>query len=162
MHLHPSLPSLPQTQLHAPPPPHAPSPPVVPAPPEVFFDRAKRALDDRDAWEEFLKLLSLFSTEVIEQPMLLQLAAPFLGGQGSELESQFRDILGLDRVRKSSTGEMPKAAGHAHGYGHPTGMGTAYLSGSKYRYGPSYRRLPDSVSVDVKMAALISLTRVSF
>ena len=124
---------------------------MVPAPPEVFFDRVRRALDDRDAWEEFLKLLTLFSTDVIEEPMLLQMAAPFLGGQGSELESLFRDILGLDRVRKSNTGEMPKAVGHAHGYGHPTGMGTAYLTGPKYRYGPSYRRLPDSVSLDMKV-----------
>ena len=128
-----------------------------PAPPEVFFDRVKRALDDRDHWEEFLKLLSLFSTDIIDENMLLQMAAPFLGGQGSELEIQFRDLLGLDRVRKSSMAELPKAAGHAHGYGHPSGMGAAYLTGPKFRYGPSYRRLPDSVSVDMLLAWLLAL-----
>jgi paired amphipathic helix protein Sin3a len=102
-------------------------------------------------------LLSLFSTDVIEETMLLQMAAPFLGGQGSELESQFRDILGMDRVRKSSAVELPRAVGHAHGYGHPTGMGAAYLTGPKCRYGPSYRRLPDSVSIGI-MLATVSLT----
>lgn len=152
MHPHPSLPSLPQAPLLPPPPPRVPSPPVVPAPPEVFFDRVKRTLDDRDTWEEFLKLLSLYSMDVIEELTLLKMAAPFLGGQGSELESQFRDILGMERVRKNAGGEMPKAAGHSHGYGHSTGMGTTYLSGPKFRYGPSYRRLPDSVSIDMILA----------
>jgi paired amphipathic helix protein Sin3a len=130
-----------------PPPPPIPTAPPPPATPEVFFDRVKRAIDDRDAWEEFLKLLSLFSTDVIEEDTLLQMAAPFLGGEGSELESQFRDILGIERAQKVNMGEMPKTAGHAHGYGHPTGMGSAYMSGPKYKYGPSYRRLPDSVSI---------------
>jgi paired amphipathic helix protein Sin3a len=108
----------------------------------------KRALDDRDAWEEFLKLLSLFSTDVIDDSLLLQMAAPFLGGAGNELETMFRDILGVDRVKKGSTGEMPKNAGHAHGYGPAAGMGSVYLTGPKFKFGPSYRRLPDSVSSD--------------
>lgn len=138
-------PPAPVPQVAAP-PPLPPQIPAPPAPPEVFFDRVKRSLDDRDAWDEFLKLLQLYSTDVFEEDVLLRAAAPFLGGAGSELELQFRAILGIEPPRRRDEfGAVPATAGHAHGYGHPTGMGSTYLSGPKYRYGPSYRRLPDSV-----------------
>ncbi|GJJ12511.1 hypothetical protein Clacol_006754 [Clathrus columnatus] len=146
------------------PPPHSTSvqQPLLP-PPEIFFDRVKRALDDRDSWEDFLKLLTMYSTDVLDEVLLLQMSAPFLGGVGSELELMFRELMGVgaDGKRKEdgnlslgtnivSGVELPRVAGHAHGFGASgstgatAGMGSVYLTGSKYRFG-SYRRLPESV-----------------
>lgn len=104
-------------------------------------------LDDRDAWEEFLKLLTLYSSDIIDDNLLLQLALPFLGGAGSELDLMFRDIVGVDRTKMINPADAPKYLGHAHGFvvnGAVAANGSGYLAGSKHRYGPSYRRLPDS------------------
>lgn len=138
MHVHPSLPphshqvSVPST-LHAHAHAHALSP-VVPvlAAPELFFDRV-----NRDTWEEFLKLLTLFSSEIIDENMLVRAAAPFLGGPGSELEQQFREMLGMDRYKKNKDKQLP-----LH-----TAPLSAWLTGSKSKFGPSYRRLPELVRV---------------
>jgi len=116
-----------------------------PAAPDHFFDHIKRALDDRDAWEEFLKLLNLYSTDVIDENLLVQLAAPFLGGVGSELEVQFRDMMGVEKRKgkkeKEREREIMLQREKERGYN-----GSNYLNNSKSRFGPSYRRLPESVS----------------
>lgn len=134
---HPSLPPHPhqtplQPSLSHPRPP-TPLIPIVAAP-ELFFDRVNRALDDRDAWEEFLKLLNLYSSDIIDENLLVRAAAPFLGGVGSELEQQFREILGMDRYKNDKEKQMLASS-----------SSSGWLTGSKSRFGPSYRRLPESV-----------------
>lgn len=147
------------THAAGPPLSHLPSVQPIPPLPEVFFDRLKRALDDRDSWEDFLKLLTMYSMDVLDEPLLLQMATPFLGGTGSELEMMFRELLGvgMDGKRREdatnnanyimNNAELPRITGHARGLGAgaTAGMGSVYLTGSKYRFG-SYRRLPESVS----------------
>lgn len=68
---------------------------VVSPPDELlFFERAKRTLESKDTYEEFLKLLNLYSKDIIDTKMLVDLAQAFLGD--GELLSQFKEITGYD------------------------------------------------------------------
>jgi paired amphipathic helix protein Sin3a len=86
--------------------PKAPSklkqPPLPPSllPPDDthFFDRVKRALGNRDTYNEFLKLVNLFTQELIDTARLVREARNFLGD--AELMRQFREILGWDDRRE--------------------------------------------------------------
>lgn len=74
-------------------------PTQVPRPPIVndethFFDRVKRVLDNRDLYNEFLKLVNLFAQDYIDTARLVKESRNFLGN--TELYKQFRDILGWD------------------------------------------------------------------
>ena len=73
--------------------------PQVPRPPAVndethFFDRVKRVLDNRDLYNEFLKLVNLFAQDYIDTARLVKESRNFLGN--TELYKQFRNILGWD------------------------------------------------------------------
>ena len=59
-----------------------------------FFDRVKRALDNRETYNEFLKLVNLFTQDIINTTRLVREARSFLGD--GELMMQFKDILGWD------------------------------------------------------------------
>ncbi|KAG1768758.1 hypothetical protein EV702DRAFT_1181913 [Suillus placidus] len=81
----------------------APSKPPLPPsllPPDDthFFDRVKRALGNRDTYNEFLKLVNLFTQELIDTARLVREARNFLGD--AELMRQFREILGWDDRRE--------------------------------------------------------------
>ncbi|KAG1721864.1 uncharacterized protein EDB91DRAFT_1064220 [Suillus paluster] len=86
--------------------PKAPSKPKqLPLPPSLlppddthFFDRVKRALGNRDTYNEFLKLVNLFTQELIDTARLVREARNFLGD--AELMRQFREILGWDDRRE--------------------------------------------------------------
>ncbi|KAG1789779.1 uncharacterized protein HD556DRAFT_1243377 [Suillus plorans] len=83
--------------------PKAPSKPPLPPsllPPDDthFFDRVKRALGNRDTYNEFLKLVNLFTQELIDTARLVREARNFLGD--AELMRQFREILGWDDRRE--------------------------------------------------------------
>lgn len=45
----------------------------------LFFDRAKKSLENREVYEEFLKLLGLFSKEIIDLKSLVERTRVFLG-----------------------------------------------------------------------------------
>ncbi|KIJ54305.1 hypothetical protein M422DRAFT_241556 [Sphaerobolus stellatus SS14] len=151
IHAHPHPPLPPHPHTHAQPvlgppqpaPMHRPPTPPVTAAPEIFFDHVRRTLDDREAWEEFLKLLTLYSSDVLDEHLLVQLAAPFLGGTGSELEMQFRELLGLEKEKSKKEKEKEKEFLHQRDkertYATATG---SYVHSSKF--GPSYRRLPET------------------
>ncbi|KAI0074966.1 hypothetical protein K474DRAFT_1773588 [Panus rudis PR-1116 ss-1] len=64
-----------------------------------FFDRVKRALDNRETYNEFLKLVNLFTQDIIDVYRLVHDARNFLGD--SELMAQFKDILGFDERREA-------------------------------------------------------------
>ncbi|KAH0834686.1 hypothetical protein J3R83DRAFT_10212 [Lanmaoa asiatica] len=63
-----------------------------------FFDRVKRAINNRDAFNEFLRLVNLFTQELIDTARLVREARNFLGD--GELMRQFREILGWDDKRE--------------------------------------------------------------
>ncbi|KAI6031526.1 hypothetical protein BKA83DRAFT_26748 [Pisolithus microcarpus] len=97
---------------------------VVSPPDELlFFERAKRTLESKDTYEEFLKLLNLYSKDIIDTKMLVDLAQAFLGD--GELLSQFKEYGPPGSIR---TGPPEPVSAQ------PAGEGE----------GPSYRRLPDS------------------
>ncbi|KAH9932297.1 uncharacterized protein B0H18DRAFT_987465 [Fomitopsis serialis] len=83
------------------PPPTVVAPPVPqplsPADETQFFDRVKRALDNRDAYNEFLKLVNLFTQDIIDTARLVREGRSFLGD--GELMAQFMEILGWDEMR---------------------------------------------------------------
>ncbi|KAF8122876.1 hypothetical protein EV363DRAFT_1552445, partial [Boletus edulis] len=77
------------------------APPAIPVlnPDEThFFDRVKRAINNRDAFNEFLRLVNLFTQELIDTARLVREARNFLGD--GDLMRQFREILGWDDRRE--------------------------------------------------------------
>ncbi|EIW53682.1 uncharacterized protein TRAVEDRAFT_40224 [Trametes versicolor FP-101664 SS1] len=59
-----------------------------------FFERIKRTLDNRDTYNEFVKLVNLFTQDIINTTRLVREARSFLGD--GELMAQFKAILGWD------------------------------------------------------------------
>lgn len=96
----------------------------------AFFDRAKKALESRETYDEFLKLLNLFSSEIIDARSLIKRAETFLGD--GELYTQFKDLLCWDDKRD---GENEGPPGSLRNY-------NTSLNEVEERYGKSYRRLP--------------------
>jgi paired amphipathic helix protein Sin3a len=113
-----------------------------------FFDRAKKALESRETYDEFLKLLNMFSREVIDARSLISRAQAFLGD--SELYEQFKDLMGWDQ--KVGEGEE----------GPPGSMRvwTALSNETEERFGKSYRRLP--LAVCTVMSGYTQTTMLTF
>jgi paired amphipathic helix protein Sin3a len=137
------LPPPPRPYYH-PPPPLPPPPPPKPAISQEeirFFDSVFKYIDDRPTYHEFLKLLNLFTQDIIDLPSLVSRAYLFLSG-APELWTQFREIVGWQdgKVdgRKVENGVWILE-------NEPTvGKPTMDLNDQK-GYGPSYRKLPTSV-----------------
>ncbi|KAF9075605.1 hypothetical protein BDP27DRAFT_1315333 [Rhodocollybia butyracea] len=134
--LHPSAPSLVSI-------PHPAVPPQFD--PSLFFDRVKRALDSRETYNEFLKVVNLFTQGYIDTARLVKESRNFLVGDG-ELMRSWKEILGWDGKK-----EEAESWSEADGWTRPvvvdgvierpvTVPGKADLSA---QYG-SYRRLPES------------------
>ena len=60
-----------------------------------FFDRVKRYIDDKVIHQEFLKLLNLYTQEVIDLQTLVEKVFLFLGGS-EELFGNFKLLVGWD------------------------------------------------------------------
>ncbi|CCL98034.1 uncharacterized protein FIBRA_00028 [Fibroporia radiculosa] len=75
----------------------APPPPLSSADEAHFFDRVKRAVDNRETYNEFLKLINLFTQDIIDTARLVRESRSFLGD--GDLMMQFMDILGWDERR---------------------------------------------------------------
>ncbi|EEB99629.1 hypothetical protein MPER_00657 [Moniliophthora perniciosa FA553] len=58
----------------------------------LFFDRAGESLENREIYEEFLKLLSLYPKEIIDVKTLLDRTGAFFDG---DLLDEFRDLVGV-------------------------------------------------------------------
>jgi paired amphipathic helix protein Sin3a len=101
-----------------------------------FFDRVRRSLDSRDAYNEFLKLVNLFTQDIIDRARLVREARTYLGE--SELMVQFKDILGWDDSKDRVDAAEISWTRKGGVLDRPT---VAALS---VRYG-SYRKLPASV-----------------
>ncbi|KAL8276936.1 hypothetical protein RQP46_010664 [Phenoliferia psychrophenolica] len=155
------VPSYPAQSVHA--PPYAYEPPPLPPPPQpllapkpqassndiAFFSRVKSYTIDPATYHEFLKLLNLYTQDIIDLTALVSRAYLFIG-QDQSLWREFRDIVGwsegkavgdqggrieiVDGVRVVEN--VPSLDGPRRGKGD---------SGKGWQtYGPSYRQLPAS------------------
>ncbi|KAF7793452.1 hypothetical protein EIP86_004564 [Pleurotus ostreatoroseus] len=103
----------------------------------IFWDRIKKALEPMGTYDDFLKLLSLYSSEVIELQALVEQADHFLGDIGNgELLAQFKDLVGWDdRSQNPEFGPPDSIRTRA-----PDPQAPICPDDGQ---GPSYRRLPD-------------------
>ncbi|KAL6301443.1 hypothetical protein BKA93DRAFT_751965 [Sparassis latifolia] len=132
-----------------PPPAPEPSAPLTPTDSAHFFDRVKRALDSRETYNEFLKLVNLFAQDIIDIPRLVHQSRSYLGD--GELMAQFREILGYDE-------QQERYAAGADVYSWPmTSLDRPSRNQLNLRYG-SYRKLPDS-EINVKCAGRDEMCR---
>ncbi|KXN85581.1 Paired amphipathic helix protein pst1 [Leucoagaricus sp. SymC.cos] len=89
----PSSPQMAHNQL-----PPAASRPPLPVDETHFFERVKRALDNRDTYNEFLKVVNLFTQDYIDTARLVKESRHFLGD--GDLCRQFKEILGWDELKE--------------------------------------------------------------
>jgi len=102
----------------------------------LFFDRAKKSLENREVYEEFLKLLNLFSKEIIDLKTLVERTRIFLGD--GDLLVEFKNLVGWNDKAENVENGPPGSI--------RTGPPEALLAlPADDGEGPSYRRLPDSV-----------------
>ncbi|KAJ6601223.1 histone deacetylase complex, SIN3 component [Mycena vulgaris] len=104
----------------------------------LFFDRAKKALENRQMYEDFLKLLSLFSKEVIDMKTLIERTRDAFLGDG-ELMNEFKELVGWDE----SADSVEKGPPGSIRTGPPDALSALPADDGE---GPSYRRLQDSES----------------
>ncbi|KAF9059889.1 hypothetical protein BDP27DRAFT_1385647 [Rhodocollybia butyracea] len=138
----PNSPQLPPVHAapihHLPPPPpvptFAPAPPLPTTPGKLmFFDRAKKTLENREVYEEFLKLLNLYSKDIIDVKLLITRATVFLGE--GDLMDEFKEVLGYDSKQDDVENGPPGSI--------RTGPPEALAAQpSNEGQGPSYRKLP--------------------
>ncbi|KAJ4485722.1 hypothetical protein J3R30DRAFT_3441510 [Lentinula aciculospora] len=133
----PQLPAPPHPPVQHPQPSapsFAPAPPIPTTPSKLmFFDRAKKTLENREIYEEFLKLLSLYSKDIIDVKILLSRAAVFLGE--GELMDEFKEVVGYDSKQDDVENGPPGSI--------RTGPPEALAAQpSDDGQGPSYRKLP--------------------
>ncbi|KAG8847483.1 Transcriptional regulatory protein sin3 [Tulasnella sp. 330] len=113
----------------------------------MFFDRVKRHIDDRTTYNEFLKLLHLFTEEIIDIRVLMERAAGFLGGEGGEMMNLFKEVLRWEE-RTIVDGELKGDGGTVMSATRGTVAVVPTIDRPKVdlnscrKYGPSYRKLP--------------------
>ncbi|KAL1683779.1 hypothetical protein EV122DRAFT_257431 [Schizophyllum commune] len=101
----------------------------------MFFDHAKKALESREMYEDFLKTLTLFSKDIFGVKDLIDRAKVFLGD--GDLLAEFKELLGYDERRESIEYGPPGSLR----MGPPEALLAQPTDDGQ---GPSYRRLPDS------------------
>lgn len=130
--------------MQAYPPPHVMGGGMVPMPhmasvDEVaFFDRVKKHLDDRTTYIEFLKLLNLYTQDVIDIGTLVDRAALFLGPQ-SDLLATFKALCGYDMGKHGWLEHEDPIMENV-----PALERERIDLSTQKQYGPSYRKLPPS------------------
>lgn len=131
------------------------APQTLASPEEVaFFDKVKKYIDDKVTYHEFLKLINLFTQDIIDAKVLLDRAALFIGDAG-DIWATFKRIVGADDL-----GHIGHATQAQSGFGfggminidNQLSENTPMLDrvkpdygGPKVKaYGPSYRKLPST------------------
>ena len=119
---------------------------MVPAQPEPFaatgpttasnediaiFDRVKKYLNNKQTYNEFLKLLNLFSQDMINKSVLINRLENFIGGN-PELIGWFKKYIGLETVDPTMIENVPATTSKVR-------LNTCRA------LGPSYRLLPKMV-----------------
>ncbi|WOO83690.1 Paired amphipathic helix protein pst1 [Vanrija pseudolonga] len=130
-------------------------PQTLASPDEVaFFDKVKKFIDDKVTYHEFLKLINLFTQDMIDAKILLERAKEFIGDSG-EVWTTFKRIVGIDdlgSVGRATTAQSGYGFGGMINIDNQTSENTPMLervkpdlSGPKVKTsGPSYRKLPQS------------------
>lgn len=150
---HPS--SHPGYAYEAPPMPPPPQPLLAPKPQAspadiAFFSRVKNYISETTTYHEFLKLLNLYTQDILDLTGLVSRAFLFIG-QDAALWREFRDIVGWtdgkatgDAAGRVEVVEGVRIIENVPGQDGPRrGKGDA---GKGWKtYGPSYRQLPQSV-----------------
>lgn len=102
----------------------------------ALFDRIKRHIDSKAGYTEFLKVLQLFSLDVIDTHLLVDQAALFIGDQ-PEIFGQFCRMAGFDQGKYDWLTKAPP------GLANIPATKRDLINPPLYKaYGPSYRRLP--------------------
>ncbi len=120
----------------------------------AFFERVKKAIDDRTTYHEFLKLLNLFVNDLIDSRVLVDRAMLFLGGEESDLFNDFKVLVGYEAppiVNNSypSSGIInPDPLGSVENV--PMLQRPRVDLGVQKAQGPSYRKLPKSVGASTR------------
>lgn len=110
----------------------------------AFFDRARKFLDHREAYEDFLKLLNLYTKDILGIKDLV-IKVDDLFNNDSDLCSQFRALIEWDDDRDGQgMGSVEHGPPGSLRMGPPEALSAAPVDDG---LGPSYRRCPDSVSV---------------
>jgi len=78
----------------------------------AFFDKVRKALKNKDAYEDFLRCLVLFNQEVISRTELVQLTAPFLN-RYPELFKWFKDFVGYKESNATTSNATSASAAGA-------------------------------------------------
>ena len=60
----------------------------------AFFERVKKTLEARECYDDFLKLLDMYTAEIIDTQTLVKMAEPLL--TESDLYAQFKMFVGWD------------------------------------------------------------------
>ena len=104
----------------------------------MFFERAKRALEARDVYDDFLKLLNMFTRDIIDLKTLVVRAEKILADD--MLLAQFKLLVNWDdRIGNVNYGPPGSIRTGPHDAALPRPVDDAQS--------PSYRRLPESVSL---------------
>nr|XP_031858732.1 uncharacterized protein CI109_005826 [Kwoniella shandongensis]KAA5525804.1 hypothetical protein CI109_005826 [Kwoniella shandongensis] len=129
-------------------------PQTLASPDEVaFFDKVKKAIDDKVVYHEFLKLINLFVQDMIDTKTLLERAFLFIG-EAPDVWATFQKTVGADADGKAPPN--PTTAQGGYGFGGMINVDSQVventpmlerikpdLAGPKVKaYGPSYRKLP--------------------
>lgn len=94
----------------------------------LFFDRVKRAIGNKQTYNEFLKLLNLFSQDIIDKPTLVTRVDSFIGDSQPELMAWFKLFVGFE--------DKPQRIEDIVFKKHQLELSLCKA------YGPSYRELP--------------------
>lgn len=104
----------------------------------AFFERVKKFIDDRPTYIEFLKLLNLFTQDIIDLRTLVDRAALFIGGN-RDLFSTFKNLCGYEMGKQGwLDNEDPIIENVPALQRDRVELSTCKL------YGASYRKLPKS------------------
>ena len=104
----------------------------------AFFDRVKKHIDDRTTYLDFLKLLNLYTQDIIDVKTLVDRAALFIGGN-RELFATFKGLCGYDMGRHGwLDNEDPIVENVPAPLRERVDLSTCKV------YGASYRKLPKS------------------
>lgn len=112
------------------PEPLGPPPKLNVTPEEVaFFEKLKKAMNNKSTYNEFLKLINMFTNDIIDKNTLIQRVEPFLLSSPDQL-AYFKLMVGYTG-QDETIDNIPQAKARVD------------LNHCK-KYGPSYRQLPKS------------------
>lgn len=95
-----------------------------------FFDKVKKAISNKQTYNEFLKILNLFSQDIIDKETLVERVSLFIGNGHPELIQWFKVFVGYE--------EKPQHIETITFKKHQLELSLCKA------YGPSYRQLPKS------------------